>query len=241
KQVTFTSSRSDFYLSPYGVGGGGSSDPNASYSVNDGSDATYGFYRNNTAPFPYLDITSNIYSYTLPVNYSKDLHATLQNKNVLLTWSTGTEINNRYFDLQRKSNDGEWISVGHINSKYTNGSGDGVDYSFIDHYPTVGKLFYRLVQYDQDNKSTMSNVASIDVASPFLTIAPNPVIDRFRLIGVAAGSILNIYNILGQLIKNQTIMSQQYLVDVGSIPSGVYIIKVVEKSGATQSIKFVKK
>ena len=68
-----------------------------------------------------------------------------------LNWTTGSEINNDYFTLERSRDLYGWEVLG-----YAEGAGNSsvpLDYSFTDYQPLDGLVYYRLKQTDFDGKS----------------------------------------------------------------------------------------
>ncbi|MEO0640434.1 MAG: T9SS type A sorting domain-containing protein, partial [Bacteroidota bacterium] len=68
------------------------------------------------------------------------------------------------------------------------------------------------------------------------TIAPNPVLDQLYLSG--AGEIQErvcIYDIFGRMVMQENVWSQKQQVNVASLPSGTYYLKV-----AGQTLPFIK-
>ncbi len=75
-------------------------------------------------------------------------------ENVILSWTTRSEINNDHFEIQRKES--EWKTIGIID-----GSGNStspVHYEYTDKNPISGTNYYRLKQVDYDGKFTFSSI-----------------------------------------------------------------------------------
>jgi len=81
-----------------------------------------------------------------------------------LSWTTGTEINNRGFDVQRSADGINYTSIGFVNSLATGGnSNDQLSYRFTDNTPAGVKQYYRLRQEDLDGRSKLSNIVLINI------------------------------------------------------------------------------
>ena len=63
--------------------------------------------------------------------------ASANNSIVNLNWSTATELNNSGFEIQRKNENSEWISIGFIKGFGTTTTQN--NYSYTDQNPIVGK------------------------------------------------------------------------------------------------------
>lgn len=93
----------------------------------------------------------------LPVEMESFSYSVLQ-RNVILSWRTSKEINNIGFDIERKSETGNWIK---IDFKKGNGNTNNpVDYSFIDANLNSGKYNYRLKQVDYNGNFEYHNLMS---------------------------------------------------------------------------------
>jgi hypothetical protein len=83
--------------------------------------------------------------------------------NVILNWSTATEINNKGFEVEKKLN-ATWQSIGFIEG---NGSTtEKHSYSFADKNLSAGTYSYRIKQLDFNGQSTYSDVVNADVMNP---------------------------------------------------------------------------
>src|SRR5258708_4101676 len=93
---------------------------------------------------------------------------------VLLNWTTGIEMNNKYFILQRSGDGKQFTGLDTIPA--TNQPG-GDQYSFTDGSPLSGNNFYRLCQVDLDGKATFFKVLKVNVTTQGkqgLQLSPNP-------------------------------------------------------------------
>lgn len=155
---------------------------------------------------------------------------------VILNWTTGTEINNLMFEVERSAGNNEFVRVGYVNGQGT--TSEPQAYSFTDAAVSNGTYFYRLKQIDFSGMYEYSNVIEVDVKGPLgynlSQNYPNPfnpstVID-FSI--VEAGMVkLTVYNLLGeeiQVLRNEYMESgfHQVTFDALNIPSGMYIYKL---------------
>jgi len=111
----------------------------------------------------------------LPVELTS-FTVTAQNQNVLLNWSTASELNNNGFEVQRSLLNSEFVTVGFVEGAGT--SSLQQEYSFTDQNLSNGKYSYRLKQIDFDGTFEFSaevevNVVSLDNYS-LINNYPNP-------------------------------------------------------------------
>jgi parallel beta-helix repeat protein len=81
--------------------------------------------------------------------------------NVILYWTTATELNNSGFEVQRLKDlkidiSNNWESLGFVNGNGT--STEIHNYSFADQTPVVGNSYYRLKQINFDGTNEYSNI-----------------------------------------------------------------------------------
>lgn len=82
-------------------------------------------------------------------------------------------------------------------------------------------------------------VFGIDNANQYtLTVYPNPSTDNIQIKGMNGGN-LTLYNISGQTVLLQNNVSENQVLNISNIPSGIYILKM-EKSGITKQVKIIK-
>ena len=97
---------------------------------------------------------------------------------VLLQWTTATEINSSHFDVQRRLPNGGWRVIGTVPA--AGHSNMPIDYRLIDTDPADGVNYYRLHQSDLDGSNTYSQVVAVEFdreEKPVLRVWPNPASD----------------------------------------------------------------
>jgi len=192
------------------------------YTANSGSQGNFSIVR-ITADDP---IPVELISFT----------AAASGKNVLLQWTTATELNNSGFEVQRKTVDSEYEVVG-----FVAGSGSTTeqrDYSFSDINVPDGKYIYRLKQIDFNGVFDFSNEIEVEVNAPAEYALeqnyPNPFNPSTTInYSIAEAGIVKIavYNLLGQevaLIVNEFKEAGLHSVnfDASSLTSGAYFYTI---------------
>jgi hypothetical protein len=93
---------------------------------------------------------------TIPVELISFL-SEINNNDVILSWVTSSEINNKGFEIYRKERiAAEWHSLGFVEGKGTSVKRN--EYFFVDKNLTYGSYQYRLKQYDYNGSFVYSNV-----------------------------------------------------------------------------------
>jgi len=169
----------------------------------------------------------------LPVELTS-FTASTNGNTVTLSWTTATELNNRGFEVERKTST-EWKNIGFIEG---NGTTTGQKaYSFRDEIVTGGKIEYRLKQIDFDGSFSYSNTVEVELNPTVFALEqnfPNPfnpsTVVRFAL--PTAGNVtLNVYNTLGEKVAelvNGLMPAGNHTVqfDASYLNSGLYIYEI---------------
>jgi hypothetical protein len=93
---------------------------------------------------------ADFFNSTLPVSLLSFSGKTETN-NVKLNWKTSDEKDNDYFEIIRRGDQTEEVSLGKI---YSKGNSTSIkDYYFTDFYPLKGNNYYRLKQVDKNGES----------------------------------------------------------------------------------------
>jgi len=186
--------------------------------------------RSTTAPYKGADEAS----LPIPVELVA-FNASLVQGNVVLTWKTATEINNRGFEVERGTN-GEFITIGFISGAGT--TTQEQTYTFTDKQVAIGLHNYRLKQIDLDGSYSYSNTIEVDVTTP-LTFSlsqnyPNPFNPTTKIsysIPFDSKVTISIYSITGEVVAelvNDFVAAGSYSVDFdgSDLASGMYIYKM---------------
>lgn len=178
---------------------------------------------------------------SLPVELIR-FSATPENHTVRVDWTTASETENEFFTVERSKNAQLWEVVktepGAGTSKTKN------NYQVVDDGPYTGTSYYRLKQTDFDKNVTHSGLVRVvlDYETP-ITLYPNPFSNSFK---IAAEFEINpaqvkLYNSNGIEIAIAVKKDgQQVVADPGSIPPGLYFLKVTD-GFVTKTIKVIKK
>jgi hypothetical protein len=203
-------------------------------------DISNGATRIITSPVWY---TRNDVTGVVPVTLTS-FSAQKQNTTTLLKWTTVQEFNSREFVIERSANGFNWQAIATIAA--AGNSATTLDYIARDLYPHKGINLYRLKSVDMDNKFVYSAIRRVDFENKFTySIYPNPATDILQIVSDNSSgfnALVQITNSQGQvLIKKQiSSNSQPAQIDISSLSSGIYIMKIITAEGTVSVQKFLK-
>ncbi len=108
----------------------------------------------------------------LPVTLSSFVGRTDLSR-IALSWSTASELNFDYFDVERSADAIDFMSIGKVTGHGTSNVRN--DYSLVDEKPLIGKNYYRLKSVDFDYYTEYFKVIAVDFSGEkSFMISPNP-------------------------------------------------------------------
>ncbi|UKN03606.1 T9SS type A sorting domain-containing protein [Paracrocinitomix mangrovi] len=180
----------------------------------------------------------------LPIELHQ-FNASCNGDEVVLQWSTLSESNNDYFEIQRSFNGVEFETIG-----YMNGSGNSVtqqSYIFRDGQTFSSTVYYRLKQVDTDGKYEILDVISLQCegAEDEISIYPNPSINGSTLsinVKQKQSSVIEIFNAENKMISSIPVDLQvggnNFHLNADGFERGVYFVKIKLENG-TQMKRWV--
>ena len=173
--------------------------------------------------------------------------ADLEDNKVILDWSTGSEVNNKGFEVERSLNGIDFEVIG-----FELGIGNSTkinNYIYVDHNPPLTQtVYYRLKQGDYDGSFSFSDIVDVEMISLTneLKLYPSVIDDRITIEGNPA---LQYTFVLSNLSGSQVIKQSQQIdlstlngilnQSLSNLNDGLYIISVHD-GNQRQSLKFVK-
>ncbi len=112
----------------------------------------------------------------LPVELTTFL-ATLSNNRVQLFWKTASELNNQGFEIQRKLENSEWVTIGFTKGQGTTTQNNSYEFSDNVTHINSGIVQYRLKQIDFNGDYEYSDIVEVQIAPAKFLLKqnyPNP-------------------------------------------------------------------
>lgn len=194
---------------------------------------------------------SDVISSPLPVEFLGIGANCLEENKVELNWSTASELNADFFQIERSEDGKEWTVISKVkavgNSSKTN------NYSFIDN-SIRGNFngYYRLRQFDFDGESELFFpvvVSCENALRPNLQIFPNPTDGLVNvslqipesLYGLA---VLQLSDAMGRKIEESTFnlnnSFSKFQLNISEHETGMYYVNLTLKDGITLGAKIIK-
>ncbi len=153
---------------------------------------------------------------------------------VVIEWSTASQVINDYFTIQRSKDGYEWEDVSQITG--CGNCNTQMDYQYVDKNPYIGLSYYRLMQTDYDGNFEIFAPKSVTIKSDRtigLNIRPNPAIDHIKLDLVHPDATyhpynhdVRIYNSNGVEVYKMFFIGElnDFDVDIRKLKPGYYIV-----------------
>lgn len=157
---------------------------------------------------------------------------------VTLDWTTSSEINNDFFQVERSADGKNFellgIVAGHGNST------EEINYNYIDTKPLYGNNYYRLKQVDFDGAFEYSDIRVVRFEDNFefkASVFPNPVSENIHISARGLSQensaiAVELVNTLGQVVKRKTFAGQSdlYIMETDGVSDGQYYV-VIRNNG----------
>lgn len=188
----------------------------------------------------------------LPVELAS-FSANVSDNNVVLTWTTVTELNSKSFVIERMTSGGSWSAAGEVSA--AGYSTEIRTYSFTDRNVPAGTYSYRLKTVDFDGSYKLSPVVEVSLGVPTEFAVsqnyPNPfnpstTVD-FQL-PADARVTMELYTVTGE--KATTLLNgelsagyHKQIIDAASLrlTSGIYIYRFTAVSSDGKEFRQIKK
>lgn len=153
-------------------------------------------------------------------------------KDVLLKWSTATEINNDFFRIERSSNNTDWQTIATF-------QGQGFspvisNYSIVDKNPGNGVFYYRLSQQDFNGDGEMLGTVAVTFENDIWDVFPNPSESHWQIVANQnlSNCLIKLWDITGKEIPiDCEIHDSSARVQMNDQRAGLYFMQVSDSKG----------
>lgn len=208
-----------------------------------------------TASLPNASLSSNFTgtdaSNPLPVNWL-NFQAKQLNHDVILNWSTGSEINSLHYVIERSKNQTDWTEAGIRTAKGNTASVSSYTFTDFNAFSDLSNkvLFYRLKQLDLNGDFTYSKileVLAISKDNTLVSVYPNPFESGIDL-SIPGNGIrvveISVFDIQGRMITSISRTMEMdspilHIDELNTLNNGVYFL-VIKTGSEVQTIKLMK-
>ncbi|HMR46914.1 MAG TPA: T9SS type A sorting domain-containing protein [Bacteroidia bacterium] len=182
-----------------------------------------------------------IWNEPLPIELVSFTAQLVEQSKIVCKWTTATEVNNNYFEVEKSRNGVNFLPIGKIAG--AGNSNTVLNYSFTDEQPFSGINYYRLKQTDYDGAFSYSKIVTIsnDDREDWY-VFPNPVTDIFFIKPVHLNDDdevwVDIYSSCGKRVMHRTIRSETEL-RRENLSSGIYQYIIYSGDKIVHSGKFI--
>ena len=192
-------------------------------------------------PPAYLQGAHGMGSIPLPVKLNTFSAALIVDK-VQLLWSSSDDAEVSTYQIERRNNNNSFTAIGSVSSLHQN----SYSYGFTDNQPFKGRSWYRLKISDQYNRITYSKTVLIKNDNDGVLIYPT-VINKTERVNLqfkkdVTGFVeIQLVNMSGATVFKKIITTNgpALMVELPSLPSGVYILAVIQNGEKLMTQKMI--
>lgn len=169
---------------------------------------------------------------TLPIELI-EFNATARGPQLVeLSWSTGSEIDNDHFTVERSMDANAWSPIAEVPG--AGNSTQRIDYLTMDREAPQGLVYYRIKQTDHDGGFTYTPVRWVMVepaSANGLQAYPNPTADVLNVYSdrPVSGPVI-VLDIHGRVVLQERATAQAadccFRLDLRDLPSGTYVLRL---------------
>lgn len=197
----------------------------------------YGFYDPNASWRFDNIIIKGIPLEPLPVTFS-NFHAEAKKGYNDISFTTVTEVNNDYFDIERSSDGMNYKSINRISGQGT--SFEKNQYNYRDFEYNKSLNYYRIRQVDFDGTSSVSDIKVVINDEKGHTYIHPTVTDGYVQINTQEDTYrLDVFDSSGHRVKSQTGFHKSHSLDLTDLLPGSYHIHI-HTAWSTETFKVVK-
>lgn len=157
---------------------------------------------------------------------------TSHNSQIKIEWSTATETNSDYFEVERSSDLMEFSSIGIVDG--AGNSATPLHYELFDDSFLSGTWYYRLKQFDIDGQFEIYPPKSVTISGgQSLTLFPNPAFDHVNINQSGFGDRveIKIYTSTGVLLRSLESDLSEFELSIEDLNAGSYVLEVSGSTG----------
>lgn len=189
------------------------------------------------------------HSNPLPVKLLS-LNAAAAGKDVLVSWTTASELNASHFVVEASADGKKFSAVGKVNAKGTSSASTRYEFTHADAQKQMhaAVIYYRLISTDKDGSSQPSHTVTVNFGvqnAASVSAYPNPFTDEINLDVTAAQNAvagIELFDMLGKQVAKQSFEVKEganalRLSSLENLEKGIFFVRV---SIPGQDVKVIK-
>lgn len=162
---------------------------------------------------------------------------------VVVKWSTGSEINSKEFIVEKSADGKNWTALKTVDAK---GNSNSISqYSITDRLPFIGVNYYRLKQVDFNGAVEYSSITSItNRTRGKIVVFPNPATSQATLYSsdiISRSQTIQVFNMNGSFVQNLPFNGGNVLqFNTTHLSPGLYLIRISENGKTVTETKLIK-
>ncbi|RYY51148.1 MAG: T9SS type A sorting domain-containing protein [Chitinophagaceae bacterium] len=176
----------------------------------------------------------------LPVT-GLELTVQLSGNTSMVNWTTLTEINSRYFEVQRSTDGVHFTTVARVDA--AGNSNAARSYQYQDVLLSRGTYYYRIRLTDLDARNSLSHVKHVVYSSDQISVVvgPNPFNNGINVSNLADVAQLDILDVTGRVLASRKLNNESNVrMNLPSAPAGVYSLRITKTDKTVSVLKLVK-
>lgn len=189
------------------------------------------------------DLTSCSYPMSvLPIIWNSFTANLISDNRVSLEWGISAASNEKAFFVEQSSDAVNWKEMATVAAKANTGSDR--TYNYVATIQQNGRVFFRIRQEDQQDKTSYSGIKTISTTkSATVSVWPNPATQQLFIQNDKNGAVAvkaQFFDQAGRKVKETLLQSGVNVVSLQSLQSGTFILRVINADGSAQQQLFVK-
>ncbi|MEO0775968.1 MAG: DUF1501 domain-containing protein [Bacteroidota bacterium] len=184
---------------------------------------------------------------SLPVVLTTFEAEVIEDKVVLLQWSTSSEVNSDYFEVERSKDGSDFEYLGRVAARGESSSFQS--YELLDEEPLLGTSYYRLRSVDLDDTFAFSDVRSVTLNRQLVShfkLYPNPAIYDANVVltsTINTAATVQLYAVDGSQVLSRDLSIDRgfnkLAIDVSRLTAGQYLLQLEAREFALAPIPLV--
>ncbi|TZF81731.1 T9SS type A sorting domain-containing protein [Pedobacter sp. BS3] len=167
---------------------------------------------------------------TLPVTLV-NFTAKTDGNHAKLQWQTASEQNNKGFEVYRSGDDDTFVKIGEVGSQTPSALQPSAFYTFTDKNPLNGTNYYKLVQIDNNGKTTELGIrqVTLNLTPSTLNLHPNPTTNQVTVNwDDASVSSIKLVDVSGKILQviQPHLSATSITISLANYPAGTYVLRI---------------